>query len=71
MAQASDRRHVGDIREKAQAMLIYVLNSSLRRYEELGVAGLRDRSSRPRLSPKATTEEVPWVAKPEEARSGE
>jgi transposase len=30
----------------------------VRRYEELGVAGLRDRSSRPHLSPKATTEEV-------------
>lgn len=30
----------------------------LRRYEELGVAGLRDRSSRPHLSPKATKEEV-------------
>jgi hypothetical protein len=28
MAQASDGRHGGDIREKAQAMLIYVLNSS-------------------------------------------
>lgn len=30
----------------------------LRRYEELGAAGLRDRSSRPHLSPRATKEEV-------------
>jgi transposase len=30
----------------------------LRRYEELGLAGLRDRSSRPHLSPRATKDEV-------------
>ena len=30
----------------------------LRRYEELGLEGLRDRSSRPHLSPRATQEEV-------------
>jgi transposase InsO family protein len=30
----------------------------LRRYEELGLDGLRDRSSRPQVSPKATREEV-------------
>lgn len=31
---------------------------SLRRYEELGVAGLRERSSRPHASPRTTKEEV-------------
>ena len=30
----------------------------LRRYEEFGVDGLRDRSSRPHLSPRTTREEV-------------
>jgi len=30
----------------------------LRRYEQLGVSGLRDRSSRPHLSPGATAAEV-------------